>query len=141
MGAVLSMECERARSRASLALDGELSQVEQALLRAHVGRCAACARFARDVDALTQEIRATPHTRPTRAVLPERRRSTGRRTLQLGVAAAAVATAAALGSLAGSLTSRHGLADRTTQHTVRVASLSPIATARPGSRMQQRIAL
>ena len=36
---------------ASLGLDGELSQVEQALLRAHVGRCADCAAFASDVGA------------------------------------------------------------------------------------------
>ena len=50
MGAVLAMECERARSRVSLGLDGELSEVEQAMLRAHVGRCAACAAFERDID-------------------------------------------------------------------------------------------
>jgi anti-sigma factor RsiW len=141
MGAVLSMECEHARRRASLGLDGELSQVEQALLRAHVGRCAACAGFARDVDALTQEIRTTPHVRPARAGLPVRRRSAGRRVLQLGAAAAAIAIAAALGSLAGSLSPRDSSAEGTSQRIVRVASLSPVATARPGSRLPQRIAL
>jgi anti-sigma factor RsiW len=141
MGAVLSMECEHARKRASLGLDGELSQVEQALLRAHVGRCAACAAFARDVDALTQGIRTTPLVRPLRVSLPTWRRSTGRRVLQLGTAAAAVAIAAALGSLAGSLTSRDSSAARMSQRVVRVASLSPVATARPGARLQQRIAL
>lgn len=110
MGAVLAAECERARAWASLGLDGELSQVEQALLRAHVGRCAACAEFARDADALTQEIRSTPLERPLAAlsaggVLPPRRRSTARHVLRVGAAAAAVALAAAFGSLAGSLTS------------------------------------
>jgi ferric-dicitrate binding protein FerR (iron transport regulator) len=106
MGAVLSAECERARTWVSLGLDGELSQVEQALLRAHVGRCARCAAFARDVDGLTQEIRTAPLQRPLRAGMPARRRSTGMRALQLGAAAAAVAIAAGLGSLAGSLSSR-----------------------------------
>jgi predicted anti-sigma-YlaC factor YlaD len=47
MGAGVAVECDHARARVSLALDGELSQVEQALLRAHVGRCAACAEFER----------------------------------------------------------------------------------------------
>jgi anti-sigma factor RsiW len=98
------MECERARARASLALDGELSQVERAHLRAHVGRCAQCAVFARDLDRLTQELRSAPLQRPG-ARVPARRRNSGARKLQLGLAAAAVALAAGLGSLAGSLTS------------------------------------
>jgi predicted anti-sigma-YlaC factor YlaD len=58
MGAVLSVDCERARARASLGLDGELSEVEQALLRAHVGRCADCAAYAHDLERLTQELRS-----------------------------------------------------------------------------------
>jgi anti-sigma factor RsiW len=99
------MECERARARASLGLDGELSQVELASLRAHVGRCAECATYARDLDGLTQELRSAPLQRPGGSV-PARRRKTGARRLQLGLAAAAVVLAAGLGSLAGSLTSR-----------------------------------
>jgi predicted anti-sigma-YlaC factor YlaD len=89
----------------SLGLDGELSQVEQASLGAHVGRCAACAEFARDLDALTQELRTAPLERPTVAQVPARRRS-ALRTLHVGAAAAAVILAAGFGSLAGSLTSR-----------------------------------
>src|SRR6476646_10689130 len=104
MGAVLAAECERARARASLGLDGELSQLEQALLRAHVGRCAACAEFASDVGALTQELRTTALERVVVEALPARRRS-GRRTFRLGAAAAVVVIAAGLGSLAGSLSS------------------------------------
>ena len=103
MGAVLSAECERARARVSLGLDGELSQVEQALLRAHVGRCAACAGFARDLGGLTREIRATPLSRPLVTGVPARRRSPGMRVLQPGAVAAAVAIAAGLGSQVGSL--------------------------------------
>jgi predicted anti-sigma-YlaC factor YlaD len=102
MGAVQPVECERARHLASLGLDGELSEVEQAVLRAHVGRCAACACFARDLGGLTQELRAAPLQRPAAEVRSHRRRATVR-TLQLGAAAAAVALAAGLGGLAGSL--------------------------------------
>jgi predicted anti-sigma-YlaC factor YlaD len=99
------MECERTRARVSLALDGELSQVERALLRAHVGRCTECAAFARDLDGLTQELRAAHLERP-RGRMPARRRKPGARRLQLGLVAAVVALAAGLGSLAGSLTPR-----------------------------------
>jgi predicted anti-sigma-YlaC factor YlaD len=102
MGAVQPVECERARHLASLGLDGELSEVEQALLRAHVGRCAACACFARDLGGLTQELRAAPLQRPVGESRSHRRRATVR-ALQLGAAAAAVALAAGLGGLAGSL--------------------------------------
>jgi predicted anti-sigma-YlaC factor YlaD len=105
MGAVLPAECERARTRASLGLDGELSQVEQALLRAHVGRCASCAGFALDLGGLTQEIRATPLEPPLRTWVPARRRRAAARSLQVCAAAVALVVAAGLGGLAGSLTS------------------------------------
>jgi predicted anti-sigma-YlaC factor YlaD len=103
MGVVRTAECERARSWVSLGLDGELSEIEQALLCAHVGRCAACAGFERDADALTRELRAAPLERPAVAGMPPRRRSVAVRSLQVGAAAAAVALAAGLGGLAGSL--------------------------------------
>src|SRR5262245_13501598 len=108
MGAVhLSAECERVRSLVSLGLDGELSQVEQASLRAHVGRCAACAEFALDLEALTKELRTAPLERPAVGQVPVRRRG-ALRTLQVAAAVAAVLIAAGMGSLAGSLTSRDG---------------------------------
>jgi predicted anti-sigma-YlaC factor YlaD len=103
MGAVLSAECERARKRASLALDGELSEIGQASLRAHVGRCAVCAEFASDLEALTTELRAAPLERPRSRYAPRRRSAV--RLLQVAAAAAAVAVAGALGGLAGSLSS------------------------------------
>jgi predicted anti-sigma-YlaC factor YlaD len=107
MGAVRTAKCERVRSLVSLGLDGELSQIEQAALRAHVGRCAACAEFALDLEALTTELRTAPLERPAVAHMPARRRS-ALRTLQVAAAVAAVVLAAGMGSLAGSLTSRDG---------------------------------
>jgi len=141
MGAVLTADCERARARASLGLDGELSQIEQALLRSHVRRCAACAEFASDVGALTQELRTTALERVVVAPLPARRRSARRRTLQLGAAAAVVVIAAGLGSLAGSLSSREGRQAASAQFTpqaLRVAALSALRPQRlPGTRLQK----
>jgi predicted anti-sigma-YlaC factor YlaD len=142
MGVVLAAECERARAWASLGLDGELSQVEQALMRAHVGRCAVCAEFASDVGALTQELRTTALERVVVVGrLPARRRSSRRRTLQLGAAAAVVVIAAGLGSLAGSLSSQHGRQSASPQFTpqaLRVAALSALRPQRlPGTRLQK----
>lgn len=74
------------------------------LLRAHVGRCAACAEFARDVDGLTQEIRTAWPQWPVSTRTPLHRRRAATRALQFGAAAAVVAVAAGFGSLAGSLT-------------------------------------
>ncbi len=103
MGVVRTAECERARSWVSLGLDGELSEIELALLCAHIVRCTACAGFEHDADALTRELRAAPLERPAVASMLPRRRSAAMRSLQISAAAAAVALAAGLGSLAGSL--------------------------------------
>jgi predicted anti-sigma-YlaC factor YlaD len=142
MGVVLAAECERARKRASLGLDGELSQVEQALLRAHVGRCAQCAGFAHDLGAMTQGIRATPLTRPRLTGMPARRRSSGMRPLQLVAAAAAVIVAAGLGGLVGSLssgpTAHRSASLLSSPKALRSATPSAFRSPRlPGTRLQQ----
>jgi len=140
MGAVLAAECERARTWASLSIDGELSQFGQAQLRAHVGRCVACAAYAQNLETLAGELRRAPLEQPTTDVMPVARRSTARRALQLGAAAAAVAIAASLGSLAGSLSSREpATTSATSLHSpmqvLRVAALRPAIL--PGTRMQK----
>jgi ferric-dicitrate binding protein FerR (iron transport regulator) len=140
MGAVLAAECERARTWASLSTDGELSQFGQAQLRAHVGRCAACAAFARNLETLAEELRRAPLEQPTTDVMPVARRSAARRAFQLGAAAAAVAIAASLGSLAGSLSSREPASPAATSlhfpmQALRVAVLRPAIL--PGTRLQK----
>lgn len=50
--------CERARTWAALAPDGELSELERKLLDSHVRRCAACGQFAFEVAAVAAELRA-----------------------------------------------------------------------------------
>lgn len=94
--------CERARGWTSLALDGELSEFERALLAAHVERCAECARFGEELRGFTGELRAAarePLPRPIE--LPVRRRSLAR-TVQVGAAAAVLAAAVGLGGLLAS---------------------------------------
>jgi ferric-dicitrate binding protein FerR (iron transport regulator) len=52
--------CERAAEFVSLALDGELSPFERAMLRRHVEHCAPCAEYSRVTVRLTELLRATP---------------------------------------------------------------------------------
>jgi anti-sigma factor RsiW len=115
MGAVRSAECERARLWVSVGIDGELSELERASLRSHVGGCAACAEFQQEAAALTRELRAAPRfpvsiaagagSGSTAVVELSRRRRTTVRALQACAAAAAVAVAAGLGSLVGTVSS------------------------------------
>jgi predicted anti-sigma-YlaC factor YlaD len=97
-----SWACDRAREAASLALDGELSQLERALLERHLDRCAACAEFSADVTALTRELRAAEVVRLERPIeLPMRRRvGHGFRHAGAWAAAASVAVTAVLGATA-----------------------------------------
>lgn len=85
--------CERARVWSSLRADGELSELEGALLDAHLSRCAGCRSFAAGLDGVEALLRAEPLEQPERRV-EVRRRSAGRslRVLQAGAAVAVVAT-------------------------------------------------
>ena len=91
--------CDRARTYASLRLDGELSEFERALLASHLESCDACRAFATDVERLTSELRTAPPERlETPLALPGRVR-VGLRRLQLGAAAAALVSVVGAGSL------------------------------------------
>src|SRR2546429_10005755 len=108
--------CERARRWASLRTDGELSELELALLDNHLGRCRSCRAFARVIEDVAAALGAARVERPAplALVLPGRRRNSAR--LQyaaastLVVAAAAAAVAVSLGGIAG-----HGSATRATK--------------------------
>jgi len=115
--------CERAREWASLRLDGELSELEQALLTAHLGRCPACAAYAASVTRTTERVRAAGLVRLPRPVsLPRRRRVVfPARALQAGTAtAAALAAAVGLGTLFGATSNTNPLS-------ANAARLSPSA--------------
>jgi hypothetical protein len=96
--------CERARMWASLQLDGELSELERALLDAHVARCEPCGIFIREVGAATHGLRAAELTRPAHPItVPSRRPLV--RPLHVSAAAAILAVAVGLGALAASFSS------------------------------------
>jgi anti-sigma factor RsiW len=93
--------CERARAWTSLALDGELSELERRLHSAHLGRCPACAAFAADLEAIAGTLRATPPVEAETSVAgawegpARRRRRTAPAVRVVGSASAAAAAAAA----------------------------------------------
>lgn|SRR5262245_50148430 len=93
--------CERARQWVSLRVDGELSELEDALLEKHLEGCASCSAFATRLSATTEAVRVAPQERPDieypRFERPAIRLPVGRR-----VAIVAVAAAAALGAFVGS---------------------------------------
>lgn len=96
-----SRACERARTWAALAPDGELSTLELRLLQAHLDRCPACARVAADIEAISEAIRSAPLEPPPAQIALSvlRRRSLLRRVPGTHVAGR-LAAVAAVGLLA-----------------------------------------
>lgn len=89
--------CARARFWASLRLDGELSELEGALLDAHLARCAACREVTTGFAGATGGLRAAPLEHPVPVALQIRRAP---RRLLASVALAAIVVA---GAIAGGL--------------------------------------
>ena len=85
--------CARARFWVSLRVDGELSELEGALLDAHLGRCVDCAEFAAGAAVTTDWLRSAQLDRPApfTVALPKSPRHA-----VAGVVAAAALLAAAL---------------------------------------------
>jgi predicted anti-sigma-YlaC factor YlaD len=94
---VRTASCERTRAAAALEVDGVLSQLELAVLDAHVARCPDCHTFRREIAELTSVLREAP-AEPFRAqlIFPYRRRV---RTVVTRVAAVAATVAVGLVSL------------------------------------------
>jgi predicted anti-sigma-YlaC factor YlaD len=92
-----SLVCERVRGHVSVRLDGELSQLERAMMSSHLERCAACREYELEVSAFTRALRATPLEPMGRPVMIQRRRLHAGTRLQMA-AAAAIAVAALVGA-------------------------------------------
>jgi predicted anti-sigma-YlaC factor YlaD len=101
--------CARARFWASLRLDGELSELESALLDAHLGHCAACREAATGFAASTSALRSEPQAVPA-PVRIEARRPARRPFVALVAAAVVVAAALVGGLLSGGESGTHGTA-------------------------------
>lgn len=99
MGEVLRT-CDRAREWISADLDGELSELECALLRAHLAGCIYCAAQVRGLADATVRLRFAALDRGDvpQFTVPRRRRLS-LRAVQAGAAAFAVAGVAGLGAL------------------------------------------
>jgi predicted anti-sigma-YlaC factor YlaD len=97
--------CERSREWASLRLDSELSELEQALLGAHLARCESCAAYARAIEFATERMRSAAPVRLGEPIsLPSRHRALPARAFRAATATAAlIACAVGLGTLFGSL--------------------------------------
>lgn len=100
--------CERARTWAALAPDGELSELERHLLDSHLVRCAACSRFSVEVAAIALELRhAEPQPLPHPVSIPVwRRRQRYARIRTVGAAAAVAVMALGIASRAPLTTSQ-----------------------------------
>jgi anti-sigma factor RsiW len=96
-------QCERTRELSSLELDGELSEHEAARLASHLEQCAACRRLEAEFTALTLALRAAPLEKLERPIALPRRARFGLRPFQVGSAAAAIAVAAGLATVAGTM--------------------------------------
>jgi len=86
--------CLRARERASLRADGELSVFETAALRTHLAGCAECRTYAASVDEVTRRLRSTPLVEPNLSIRVPRRSYRSLVAVGPAVAAAAVAAVA-----------------------------------------------
>ncbi len=88
-----SQLCARARFWASVRLDGELSELESALLDAHLAGCAECAAVTEAFGALTGDLRGRPFEHAPPVTIARVRKP---RRAFVGAAVAAVAAAGVL---------------------------------------------
>jgi anti-sigma factor RsiW len=92
--------CDRFRSQISLELDGELSQLERAMLGSHLERCDGCRAFRAEAASVTHALRETRLARLSMPVTVRRTRPLVTARLQ---AAAVAATAFAVVGVSGQL--------------------------------------
>jgi predicted anti-sigma-YlaC factor YlaD len=140
-GAEFSLEqkrCERARQWSSLRLDGELSELEEALLDRHLEACSDCLSFDGRLRSAASSLRQTPPEPPLVSFrVPNRPRRrvavpTGRR-----AAVVAIAAALALGSLVGSQLHRPASNTRTQEPQVSLLTRSDMNQLRQIPRGRQ----
>jgi anti-sigma factor RsiW len=146
---ILPAVCERSRAFVSLGLDGELAELEQRMLDAHLARCAACREGAQELVAITSAVRSTPLEPVDGLVAPRFRRPwTGRlrpvaavaATLLLGIGAGgAVRTAGEPGLDRASEQPRWAVPSRYLSDQALLAEQQHIVMSRPGNAPLQRM--
>jgi anti-sigma factor RsiW len=93
-----SVICDRIRSQISLDLDDELSQLERAMVSAHLERCAECSRYRDEISAFTGALRAAPLERMESPIALRRPRRGIAARVQAGAAAAVAVVAVGVAS-------------------------------------------
>ena len=101
MHAIRPAVCERSRSYVSLRLDGELAELEQRMLNAHLLECAGCRAYAADVGAATRAVRATPLAGLSRPLAPRLRHARPVRVRHVAAVAAGFLVVVTSGSIVG----------------------------------------
>ncbi len=97
------------RALVSAELDGELSDFESTLLRAHLGGCDACGTFRRDVARFTDELRDEPLDLMDTPIVVQPRRRVALQPFRMPAVAALAVSAIALGTLFETLHSRNAV--------------------------------
>jgi predicted anti-sigma-YlaC factor YlaD len=82
-----SIICERMRGQISLELDGQLSQLERAMLEGHIDGCADCRSYQAEASAFTEELRNARLEPLQDPVVVRRPRRQVLARLQVGIAA------------------------------------------------------
>ena len=104
--------CERSRAWISVRLDEELSELEEALLGAHLRSCAVCSEYEESVRGVVLAVRAQPLEQVEHPVVVAGRRRIGVRPIALARVAAAVAVVAGVTAVLGTESARHPAAGR-----------------------------
>ena len=103
MGQLSSTDCDLIRASVSAGLDGELSEVGQARVDAHLRACAECTAYAAGAAETALALREAPlETLDFPIVLPSRRGAVAHR-LQVAAAAAAVVATVGLSAAVGTI--------------------------------------
>jgi predicted anti-sigma-YlaC factor YlaD len=118
-----STPCDQARESISLALDGELVEVDRVRLAAHTESCADCRAFEAETGGIAMRLRSAALEQPAYEVVLPRTRRLPIGTLQAGAAAAVIAVVAASSLLQG--VGQRGATSQTFR-------LSPTASFRAG---------
>jgi predicted anti-sigma-YlaC factor YlaD len=91
MGQISHHTCDSIRELCSASVDGELSELDDARLQAHLAGCASCSAFAATSQATSRLVRETPLEQPSFPIVVPGRRLAVARKLQVAAAAAALA--------------------------------------------------
>jgi anti-sigma factor RsiW len=93
--------CERTRLWLSLALDGEISDLEDAAVERHIERCSPCASLAAEFRGITEVLRTAPFDEPRHwfAIPVRRTRRPRPMNRRMGLAAALVVSVASVAAV------------------------------------------